>query len=97
MLMATMPTTPARTWARGHGMTPRPGKTSQQCYTRCNGDSFFTIKNDKYAFKKLTDCILVKLLTHYTSGHKRTGLAISKPEVEGAALNKLIQKASLGL
>ena len=41
--------------------------------------------NEKYAFKKLTDCIQFKLLTHYTSGHKRTGLAISK-RVEGAAL-----------
>ena len=28
----------------------------------------------------------MKLLTHYTSGHKRTGLAISK-RVEGAALS----------
>ena len=43
---------------------------------------------DKNAFKKLTDCILVKLSTHYTSGHKRTGLVISK-RVEGAALNDL--------
>ena len=25
-------------------------------YTRCNGDSCFTKKNEKYAFKKLTDC-----------------------------------------
>ena len=56
-------------------------------YTRCNGDSFLRLKNDNYALKNINSlCILVKLLTHYISGNKRTDLAISK-RVEVVALN----------
>ena len=76
-----------------HKARPKKQRTSAAAdcfasYTRCNGDSFLTIKKEKYAFKKLTDCAF-KLLTHYTSGHKRTGLAISK-RVEGAALSEIV-------
>ena len=46
-------------------------------YTRCNG-IFVLYEKNTSIYKINCMCILVKLLTHYTSGHKRTGLAISK-------------------
>ena len=69
---------------RLHRLMVSPG------YTRCNDDSFLPNKKRQVRILKLNWlCILVKLLKHYTSGHKRKGLAMGKTKWLGT-FNQLL-------